>query len=349
MAAELLAILQDPLLLVVVAVALVFDFYNGMNDAANAIATVVSTRALKPNQAVLWGAFFNFIAIFIYGTAVASAIGKGIVSPTSLGTPAEIPWVTLAALAGAIFWAALATHRGIPVSISHCLIGGLIGAAMAKAGVGGVLWSGGKVEATVLFIALSPLIGIAFGVALVALIARICRNMSPGRTSSTFLRLQLASSAFMGLSHGGNDAQKTAGIITFLLIGTGVIGPMDHIPFSILLLSYFIIALGTYLGGWKVIKTMGMRMTGLKPYQGFAAETGGALTLLGAALGGIPVSTTHTITGSIIGSGIGAARRLSAVRWGVTRNIVWAWILTIPVSAAVAAGFLLVFRAAGLA
>lgn len=348
MVAELIAILQDPLILLVVAVALVFDFYNGMNDAANAIATVVSTRALRPKAAVLWGASFNFLALFIYGTAVASALGKGIVSPTALGTPEQIPWVTLAALGGAIFWAAIATHRGIPVSISHCLIGGLIGAAMATAGVGSVLWGAGKLEVTILFIALSPIIGLVVAIGLIAAIAQVCRNVSPGRTSRYFLKLQLASSAFMGLSHGGNDAQKTAGIITFLLIGTGIIGPKDPIPFSILFISYFVIAMGTYIGGWKVIKTVGMRITGLRPYQGFAAETGGAVTLLGTAMAGIPVSTTHTITGSIIGSGIGAARRLSAVRWGVTRNIVWAWILTIPVSAVVAAGFLLVFRAAGL-
>ncbi|MBI4362510.1 MAG: inorganic phosphate transporter [Euryarchaeota archaeon] len=346
MVAELVAIATNPLLLLIVAIALVFDFYNGMNDAANSVATVVSTRVLSPRMAVLWAAFFNVAAVFFYGTAVASAIGKGIVSQEALG--GGIEWVTLAALLGAIFWVAIATHRGIPVSVSHCLIGGLMGAAVAKAGMGAVLWGGGKVQSTLLFIVLSPFIGLFIAVAMVLLVTAVCRNLPRQGVNRAFGRLQLVSAAFYSLGHGGNDAQKTAGIIAFLLIGTGALSPKSEIPFTILLMSHLVIGLGTYLGGWKVVRTMGMRVTKLRPYQGFCAETGGALTLAGTAIGGIPVSTTHTITGAIIGAGLGSARRLTAVRWGVTRNIIWAWVLTIPISALVAALAYLGLRAAGL-
>ncbi|MGQ0535267.1 MAG: inorganic phosphate transporter [Methanobacteriota archaeon] len=311
--------------------ALLFDFYNGMNDAANAVATVVSTRALPPLAAVLMAGFFNFAALFVYGTAVAKAIGSGIVDPTSVTASIEV--FVFATLVGAISWAAFATHAGLPVSISHCLIGGLIGAGVADGGLGAILW-GEKVSTTVQFIVLSPLIGGILGYVFVTVITRLVRNHRPGSLQRPFKKLQLVSSAWMALSHGGNDAQKTAGIIAFLLIGAGLLSPDAEIPFFAMLMSYTVIGLGTAIGGWKVIRTLGMRVTDLKPHQGFAAETAGALTLAGTAFAGIPVSTTHTISGAIVG--VGAQRRFSAVRWGVTRRIFGAWVLTIPASAVVA-------------
>lgn len=329
-----------------IALALVFDLYNGMNDAANSIATVVSTRALPPLGAVLWAAVFNFAAIFVYGTAVAKTIGSGLVDAAKIPFSTEL--VVFAALVGAIFWAALATHTGLPVSISHCLIGGLVGAGISSGGLGVLIW-GTPLKgllSTLLFIVVSPLVGMVLGLLLVFAVSWVFRRHSPGSLAKGFRRAQLASSAFYSLGHGGNDAQKTAGIITFLLIGVGLHAKADPIPLWILGMSYTVIAAGTILGGWKVIRTLGMRLTDLRPHQGFSAEAGGAVTLAMTALAGIPVSTTHTVTGSILG--VGAAKRLSAVRWGVTRRIFGAWILTIPVSATVGGGVFLALRGLGL-
>ncbi|HVL87627.1 MAG TPA: inorganic phosphate transporter [Candidatus Thermoplasmatota archaeon] len=329
-----------------VALALLFDLYNGMNDAANSIATVVSTGALSPLAAVLWAAAFNFAGLFVYGTAVAKTIGSGLVDVAAL--PVGIPLVTFAALVGAIAWAAFATHTGLPVSISHCLIGGLVGSGVAAGGASVLIW-GSPIKglmSTFLFIVLSPLIGLVLGLSILAAVAWALRRRSPGSMSRGFRLAQLFSSAFYSIGHGGNDAQKTAGIITFLFIGVGLHAKDDPIPFWILLASFTTIAIGTILGGWKVIRTLGQRVTALRPHQGFAAETGGAVTLAMTAVAGIPVSTTHTITGSIIG--VGTAQRFSAVRWGVTRRIFGAWILTIPVSATVAGLVLLASLALGL-
>lgn len=328
--------------------ALVFDFYNGMNDAANSIATVVSTRALSPGAAVLWAATFNLAGLFVYGTAVASTIGKGLVDLSAIqsqGVTTEL--VVFAALVGAIFWAALATHTGMPVSISHCLIGGLVGSSIAAAGASVLIW-GTPLKgflSTLLFIVISPLVGALLGFLLVIGVGRLFRRRSPGSLATGFRRAQLVSSAFYSIGHGGNDAQKTAGIVTFLLIGVGLQAKADPIPFWILLISYATIALGTLLGGWKVIRTLGMRLTHLRPHQGFSAETGGAITLAMTAVAGIPVSTTHTVTGAIVG--VGSAARVSAVRWGLTRRILGAWVLTIPVSAGVAMIVFVLARALG--
>lgn len=329
-------------ILFLILLALVFDFYNGMNDAANSIATVVSTRALTPLQAVVFAAIGNFAALFIYGTAVAKTIGKGTVQHSALHHSIEL--VVFAALVGAIFWAAFATHSGIPVSISHCLIGGLVGAGFVSGGFDALVVSG--ITTIAIFIVISPLVGALIAVFIVGGINHLTHQRSPGSTGGFFRRLQLISSGFMSLGHGGNDAQKTVGIITFLLIGAGLHVSADPIPFWVLLISYTTIALGTLIGGWKVIRTLGMKITDLKPHQGFAAETGGAVTLAMTALGGIPVSTTHTITGAVIG--VGAARRLSAVRWGVTRRILVAWVLTLPVSGFVAGATLYVVGGLGL-
>ena len=275
-----------------VGLALIFDLYNGMNDAANSIATVVSTGALTPIAAVVWAAFFNFAAIFVYGTAVAKTIGSGLVDVNALDASIEL--VVFSALMGAIAWAAFATHTGLPVSISHCLIGGLVGAGVSAGGVAALIW-GTPLKglfSTLLFIVVSPLVGMVLGIALVFLVARLAARRTPGSMAKGFRRLQLFSSAFYSLGHGGNDAQKTAGIITFLLIGAGMHASTDPIPLWTLLLSYTVIAIGTIAGGWKVIRTLGMKVTLLRPYQGFAAETGGAITLAMTATAGIPVSAT---------------------------------------------------------
>jgi len=319
------------LVLFIILVALLFDFLNGFHDAANSIATVVTTRVLSPMAAVAWAAFFNFVAAFGFGVAVAKTIGKGMIDVSAVNTR-----VILAGLAGAIVWDIVTWWWGLPTSSSHALIGGFAGAAVAKAGIG-VLIPAGWIK-TLVFIVVAPALGLALGFLLMLSIYWICRRASPSRVDKVFRRLQLLSAAFYSLGHGTNDAQKTMGIISSLLFSVGYLKEF-RIPFQVVLLCHAVIALGTMAGGWRIVKTMGQKITKLKPVGGSCAETAGAVTLLGTALWGIPVSTTHTITGAIMG--VGATHRLSAVRWGVANRIVWAWVLTIPASAAVAA---LVYR-----
>jgi PiT family inorganic phosphate transporter len=312
-----------------VALALLFDFMNGFHDAANSIATVVSTGVLKPGQAVLFAAFFNFIAIFIFKLSVAATVGKGIVMPGVVDVH-----VVFGALVGAITWNAITWYYGIPSSSSHALIGGIVGAVIAKSGVGSLV-SGGVLK-TVAFIFVSPLLGFLLGSLMMVAVAWIFRRTRPSKVDRWFRRLQLVSAGAYSLGHGGNDAQKTIGIIWMLLIATGYAAAEDSSPPMWTILScYIAIACGTMFGGWRIVKTMGQKITKLKPVGGFCAETGGALTLFLATGLGIPVSTTHTITGAIVG--VGSTQRASAVRWGVAGNIVWAWVLTIPASAFVAA------------
>ncbi len=313
--------------LFVVVVALVFDYINGFHDAANSIATVVGTRVLTPKAAVVWAAFFNFVAAFALETRVAKTIGKDIVDPRIVD-----PKLILASLIGAIVWNLLTWWGGLPSSSSHALIGGFAGAAVAKAGFG-VLVPHGLVR-TAVFIVLSPLIGMVLGFALFVLVAWVFRRARPEPLDKGFRRVQLVSAAAFSFGHGMNDAQKTMGIIAVLLFSAGYLPSLD-IPFWIVLICHAAIGLGTLSGGWRIVRTMGMRITTLKPIGGSCAEFAGAATLIGASVAGIPVSTTHTITGAIMG--VGSVRRLSAVRWGVARNIVMAWILTIPASALVAA------------
>ena len=322
---------MEPLPLVgfIILVALVFDFINGFHDAANAIATVVSTRVLTPVQAVAWAAFFNFVAAFGFGVGVARTVGKGIVRPESVDS-----WVILAALIGAIAWNLITWYGGIPSSSSHALIGGLAGAAVAKAGLGSLVPAGLIKTAT--FIILSPLLGLVLGFTLMIGVMWAFLRTSPSRVDKLFRRLQLVSAAFYSLGHGTNDAQKTMGIIAGLLFAGGYLGPEFFVPFWVVLAAHAAIGLGTLAGGWRIVKTMGMGITKLKPVGGFCAESAGSVMLIGTALAGIPVSTTHTITGAIVG--VGATTRLSAVRWGIAGRIVWAWILTIPAAAAMAAG-----------
>jgi len=308
-------------------VALVFDFLNGFHDAANSVATVVSTGTLTPNVAVAWAAFFNFVAAFGFGVKVANTLGKGVVMPEAIDR-----WVVLGGLAGAIFWNLFTWYFGLPVSSSHALIGGLAGAAVAHAGFGVLLWKGlGRIG---MFIVLSPLLGLVLGYVTMRLMILLHATSSPSVVDRRFRRLQLLSAAFYSLGHGTNDAQKTMGIIAVLLFTSGYMKEF-HVSTWIILTCHAAIALGTLLGGWRIVKTMGMRITKLKPIGGFSAETAGATMLIGTALWGIPVSTTHTITGAIMG--VGATHRLSAVRWGVATRIIWAWILTIPISGIVAA------------
>ena len=315
--------------ILLVALALAFDFMNGFHDAANSIATVVSTGVLKPTQAVLFAAFFNFIAIFIFHLSVAATVGKGIVQPGVVDTH-----VVFGALVGAITWNVLTWYYGIPSSSSHALIGGIVGAVIAKAGAGALLAAG--VLKTVAFIFVSPTLGFLLGSLMMLLVAWVFRRATPSRVDRWFRRLQLVSAGAYSLGHGGNDAQKTIGIIWMLLIATGYTAAADKAPPSWVIVScYIAIAAGTLFGGWRIVKTMGQRITKLKPVGGFCAEIGGAITLFLATALGIPVSTTHTITGAIVG--VGSARRASAVRWGVAGTIVWAWIFTIPTSAFVAA------------
>jgi PiT family inorganic phosphate transporter len=315
-------------LVFIILVALAFDFLNGFHDAANSIATVVSTRVLTPQVAVLWAAFFNFVAAFVLGTHVAKTLGKGMID-LSVVTPEVI----LAGLIGAIVWNLITWYYGIPVSSSHALWGGYAGAAVAKAGFAAIIVSGWVKP--IAFIVLAPMMG-AFGAFfLTVAVTWIFRKWPPYRLDKLFRRLQLVSAGCYSLGHGGNDAQKTMGIITGLLVASGRIPTFD-VPLWVVLISHAAIAFGTMFGGWRIVKTMGSKITKLQPFGGFCAETSGAITLVGATLGGIPVSTTHTITGAIIG--VGATRRLSAVKWGVAQRIVWAWILTIPLSALVAAG-----------
>ena len=317
------------LVLFTIGLALVFNFYNGMNDAANSVATVVSTRVLTPRQAVAWAAFWNFVAAFFFGTAVAKTVGAGLVD-ISVVTFAVI----FAGLMGAIIWDLITWYYGLPTSSSHALIGGYAGAAVAKAGWMVIIPAGWT--KTLIFIVLAPLIGAFLGFLLMVSVTWIFRRWHPFKLDQLFRRLQLLSAALYSLGHGGNDAQKTIGIIWMLLIATGHAGANDASPPTWTIVScYTAIALGTMFGGWRIVKTMGQKITKLKPVGGFCAETGGALTLFLATFLGIPVSTTHTITGAIVG--VGAAQRMSAVRWGVAGNIVWAWIFTIPASAFVAA------------
>jgi PiT family inorganic phosphate transporter len=319
----------------IVAVALVFDFINGFHDAANSIATVVSTRVLTPLQAVVWAAFFNFVAAFGFGVHVATTVGKGVVDPRLVDQ-----WVILAGLVGAIAWDLVTWYFGLPTSSSHALIGGFAGAALAKAGFGALV-VGGLVKIGV-FMVLAPLIGLGVGFAMMLLTLLTFRNQTPGRVDRVFRRGQLLSAAAYSLGHGTNDAQKTMGIIAMLLFTTGHLGPEFYVPIWVILAAHAAIALGTLAGGWRIVKTMGMRITKLRPIGGFSAETAGAITLIGTALGGIPVSTTHTITGAIMG--VGAIQRFSAVRWGVAGRIVWAWILTIPASAVTAGAVWILIR-----
>ena len=317
-----------PLLCALVGVALLFDFLNGLHDSANSIATVVSTRVLKPQHAVLWAAFFNFVAFAVFGVHVAETIGKGIIDAHIID-----PTVIFAALIGAITWNVVTWLGGIPSSSSHALVGGLLGAGVAKAGSAAVVWNG--VIKTVGGIFMAPVLGMAIALILVAVVAWACIRSTPLAVDRRFRRLQLVSAALYSLGHGGNDAQKTMGIIAVLLFSQGMLGPTFHVPLWVVLSCHAAIALGTLSGGWRIVHTMGSKITRLTPPQGFCAETGGAITLFGATYFGIPVSSTHTITGSIIG--VGAARRLSAVRWNIASSIVIAWFVTIPATGLVAA------------
>ena len=317
------------LLSFLIALALLFDFMNGFHDAANSIATVVSTGVLKPQQAVLFAAFFNVLAFLVFHLNVAATVGKGIVQPGVVDHH-----VVFGALIGAITWNVITWLYGIPSSSSHALIGGICGAVIGKAGIGALV--GGGVLKVVAFIFVSPLLGFVLGSLLMVAVAWICRRSSPLRVDNWFRRLQLISAGLYSLGHGGNDAQKTIGIIWMLLIATGYSAASDKLPPLWTIWScYLAIGLGTMFGGWRIVKTMGQKITKLKPVGGFCAESGGALTLFLATYLGVPVSTTHTITGAIVG--VGSVRRASAVRWGVAGNIVWAWIFTIPASAFVAA------------
>jgi len=312
-----------------VALALAFDFLNGFHDAANSIATVVSTGVLRPTQAVAFAAFFNLMALFVFHLSVAATVGKGIVQPGVVDMH-----VVFGALLGAIVWNLITWHYGIPSSSSHALIGGIVGAVMAKSGAG-VLIAGGILK-TVAFIFISPLLGYLLGSLMMVTVAWIFRRVRPSRIDKWFRRLQLLSAGAYSLGHGGNDAQKTIGLIWMLLIAAGYSAASDATPplWSIVG-CYLAMGLGTMFGGWRIVKTMGQKITKLKPVGGFCAETGGALTLFLATILGVPVSTTHTITGAIVG--VGSTQRASAVRWGVAGNIIWAWVLTIPASAFVAA------------
>ncbi len=324
--------------LMLVLLALAFDFMNGFHDAANSIATVVSTGVLKPGQAVVFAAFFNFVAYFVFPLGVAATIGKGIAMPGVVDMH-----VVFGALVGAITWNIITWYYGIPSSSSHALIGGIVGAVIAKAGTSALVTSG--IWKVMTFILVSPTLGFLLGSLLMVAVAWICRRASPSRVDKYFRTLQLFSAGAYSLGHGGNDAQKTAGIIWLLLIAATAANvpglpewmkaSKDHLPGWVVICCYVTISLGTMFGGWRIVKTMGQRITKLKPVGGFCAETGGAMTLFLATGLGIPVSTTHTITGAIVG--VGSTQRASAVRWGVAGNIVWAWVFTIPASAFVAA------------
>jgi PiT family inorganic phosphate transporter len=318
------------LLFGLVAVALIFDFLNGLHDAANSIATIVSTRVLPPRAAVLWAAFFNFIAFLFFGLHVAQTIGTGIIDPGVV-----TPRVIFAALMGAISWNLITWWAGIPSSSSHALIGGLLGAGMASAGLGSIVWGG--VLKTTAAIVVSPAVGFFLALALVLGVSWAFVRKTPYAVDRVFRILQFGSASLYSLGHGGNDAQKTMGIIAGLLFAGGHLGPQFYVPLWVVLSCQAAMALGTLFGGWRIVKTMGSKITRLTPMQGFCAETGGAVTLFAATWLGIPVSTTHTITGAIVG--VGAARRVSAVRWNVASNVVTAWILTLPAAAVIAAAF----------
>ncbi|MFE0017884.1 anion permease [Mesorhizobium sp. NPDC059054] len=315
-----------PILVALIGVALFFDFLNGLHDAANSIATIVSTRVLRPQYAVLWAAFFNFIAFTVFGLHVAETIGKGIVDADIV-----TPGVIFAALTGAIVWNIVTWLAGIPSSSSHALIGGLVGAGLAKTGFSAIVWSG--LLKTVAAIVLSPLTGFVLALVLVLIVSWTFVRQTPFAVDSSFRVLQFFSASLYSLGHGGNDAQKTMGIIAVLLYSQGMLGDTFYVPFWVVITCQSALAFGTLFGGWRIVHTMGSKITRLNPMQGFCAETGGAITLFAATWLGIPVSTTHTITGAIIG--VGAARRVSAVRWGIAGNIVVAWVVTLPATAAI--------------
>jgi inorganic phosphate transporter, PiT family len=329
------------LLIITVVTALIFDFLNGFHDAANSIATVVSTRVLSPKLAVVWAAFFNFVAAFFLGTAVAKTIGGGMIRIDSV-----TQYVVISGLIGAIVWDLLTWWWGLPTSSSHALIGGYAGAAVMRSGIHVIIAAGWY--KTLIFIVVAPIMGLVLGLTFMVAVFWLLRDKPPRRIDAWFRRLQLVSAAFYSLGHGGNDAQKTMGIVASALYGAKFItaaelsGSWGHFRWPIILAAHTAIALGTYFGGWRIVHTMGSRITKLKPVGGFCAETAGAITLFATALAGIPVSTTHTITGAIVG--VGATNRLSAVRWGVARRIVWAWVLTIPASALVAAATFAIVR-----
>jgi len=308
--------------------ALIFDFLNGFHDSANSISTVVSTRVLSPQYAVIWAAFFNFAAVFFVGTAVANTIGKGIVHIDIVDN-----LVILSALGGAIIWDIATWYYGLPSSSSHALIGGLIGAAVSKAGTSTLIWTG--ITKTTIFIVVSPAIGMVLGFAFMVLVMNLSHHSNMAKSDKLFRKLQLFSAAVYSLAHGMNDAQKTMGIIAMALFSKGLLGKTFHIPLWVIIACYTMISLGTMFGGWRIVKTMGTKITKLRPMGGFSAEAAAACSIIGASVAGIPVSTTHTITGAIVG--VGSTKRLSAVRWGIAGNIIWAWILTIPVSATISA------------
>ena len=322
------ATLAFPLLIGLVLIALAFDFLNGMNDAANSIATIVSTRVLRPHYAVAWAAFFNFVAFLVFGLHVAETVGRGIVETNVVDAR-----VIFGALAGAITWQLITNRLGIPSSSSHALIGGLVGAGLAKAGISAVVWGG--VFKTVSGIVLAPGLGLVAALFLMLLVSWLFVRFTPYGVDHIFRRAQFVSASCYALGHGGNDAQKTMGIIAVLLYSQGYLGEKFYVPFWVVIACQAAIAIGTFAGGWRIVKTMGTKITRLTPVQGFCAETGGSIMLFGATEFGIPVSTTHTITGSIIG--VGAARKVSAVRWSVAREIVTAWIITIPAAGLMAA------------
>jgi inorganic phosphate transporter, PiT family len=317
-----------PVLIGLIAVALAFDFLNGLHDAANSIATIVSTRVLRPQYAVFWAAFFNFVAFAVFGLHVAQTVGIGIIDPDIVDAQ-----VIFAALVGAIVWNVVTWAAGIPSSSSHALVGGLVGAGVAKAGFAAMVWSG--LSKTLFAIVLSPVVGLVLAMMLVAIVSWASVRSTPFAVDRAFRILQFASASLYSLGHGGNDAQKTMGIIAVLLYSQGHLGQEFGVPYWVVLACQAAMALGTLMGGWRIVRTMGLRITRLNPMQGFCAETGGAATLFMATFLGVPVSTTHTITGAIVG--VGAARRASAVRWNVAGSIVYAWIFTIPAAAFVAA------------
>lgn len=320
----------------IIIIALVFDFINGFHDAANSIATVVSTRVLRPHQAVLLAAFFNFVAAFFVEPHVAKTIGTGIINPAIVDN-----WFILAALLGAIIWNLITWWLGLPSSSSHALIGGLIGAGLVKGGIDTLVWSG--IIKTASFILISPAIGLVLGFFIMILVLNLFRRSNVSKTNSIFRKVQLISSSTYSISHGMNDAQKTMGIIAILLFNNGFLGESFHIPLWVEFLCYFTLALGTMAGGWRIVKTMGMKITKLQPIGGFCAESAAAISIIGASVAGIPVSTTHTITGAIMG--VGSTKRITAVHWGVARRILWAWFLTIPISALLSAVIFWVIQA----
>ncbi|MFA5927862.1 MAG: inorganic phosphate transporter [Candidatus Margulisiibacteriota bacterium] len=315
-------------IVLLILLALAFDFLNGFHDSANSIATIVSTRVLSPKRAVLWAAFFNFVAFFFFGHAVAKTIGKGIIDINIVD-----PQLIFATLMGACLWNIITWYLGLPTSSSHALIGGLIGAALVKVGSSALVWSG--IGRTVLFIVISPFVGMLLGFGFGLLVYWLYRKKSLSQVDHIFRKGQLVSAALYSLGHGGNDAQKTMGIIASLLFSVGLLGDKFYIPLWVAIACYTAIALGTMFGGWRIVKTMGQKVAKLKPVDGFAAETGAAISLYVSTWMGVPVSTTHTITGSIMG--VGSIQRLSAVRWGVAGTIIWAWILTIPCAAVISA------------